>query len=70
MVNNVYKISEVYGSSPDSIQAAIDNAIGTAAQSLSHLDWFEVTEIRGQIADGKCAHYQVGVKLGFRYEKG
>ena len=69
MTNSVYSVSELYGSSPESIDKAIENAISTASSSLRNLDWFEVTEIRGHIEDGKVAHYQVGVKLGFRYEQ-
>lgn len=69
MVDNVYSISEVVGSSSVSIDDAIKNAVGTAAQSLKNIEWFEMTEIRGHVDNGKVAHFQVGVKLGFRYEK-
>lgn len=68
MNDNVYSVSEVYGTSTESIEGAVNNAVTTAAKSLKNLDWFEVTEIRGHIAEGAVAHYQVGVKLGFRYE--
>ena len=44
-------------------------AIRTASQSLRHVEWFEVTDIRGHVADGEVAHFQVGVKLGFRLER-
>ncbi|WP_193370109.1 dodecin [Pelagibius marinus] len=68
MSDHVYSVTEVYGSSPKSLDAAIRNAIKTASKSLRNLEWFEVSEIRGHIVDGDVGHYQVGVKLGFRYE--
>ncbi|MGD8809960.1 MAG: dodecin family protein [Gammaproteobacteria bacterium] len=69
MSDNVYSVTEVYGSSAASLDSAIQNAVETAGKSIRHLEWFEVSEIRGHIEDGKVAHYQVGVKLGFRYER-
>lgn len=69
MTHNVYKIVELVGSSPNSTDEAIRNAIDTAGKSLRNLDWFEVTETRGQIANGKVAHFQVTLKVGFRFEK-
>lgn len=69
MTDHVYSISEIYGSSGSSVEDAISNAIATASESLRNLDWFEVTEIRGHIEDGKVAHYQVGLKIGFRYQR-
>jgi len=69
MVNHVYRVIEVVGSSPDGVDAAIRNAIGRAAETTRHLDWFEVTEVRGFIAEGEVAHVQVGLKLGFRLEE-
>ena len=69
MTDHVYSVSEIYGSSGDSVEEAIGNAIATASESLRNLDWFEVTEIRGHIEDGKVAHYQVGLKIGFRYQR-
>lgn len=68
MANHVYGVSEVVGSSPDGVEAAVNNAIGKAAQTVRHLDWFEVSNIRGQLVDGAVAHWQVTVKLGFRIE--
>ena len=68
MANHVYSISEVVGSSPDGVDAAVRNAVTQASKTLRHLDWFEVTDIRGQLADGAVAHWQVTVKLGFRIE--
>lgn len=69
MSNHVYSVSEIVGSSPDGIEAAITNAISTTARSVRNLDWFEVTEIRGHLEDGAVADWQVGVKVGFRVEK-
>ena len=69
MNDNVYAVSEVVGSSVKSVEDAIANAIATASKTLRQLEWFEVTETRGHIVDGKVAHYQVGLKLGFRYER-
>ena len=68
MANHVYKKVELVGSSPDSIEAAIENAVQMAGKSLKNLDWFEVIDTRGQIKDGKVAHYQVEIKVGFRIE--
>jgi flavin-binding protein dodecin len=68
MSDHVYKTVEITGTSPDSVQAAIDGAIAKAAETLRHLDWFEVVGVRGQIADGGAAHYQVTMKVGFRLE--
>ncbi|MFO1189886.1 MAG: dodecin [Alphaproteobacteria bacterium] len=69
-MNHVYAVSEVIGSSAKGIEDAIQNAVATAATHIRNMDWFEVTEIRGHLnKDGSVAHYQVGVKLGFRYER-
>lgn len=65
MSDHVYKIIELAGSSPDSIEGAIQNAVAKASKSLHHLRWFEVIQARGHIADGKVSHYQVIVKVGF-----
>lgn len=68
MSDHVYKKVELVGSSKTSIEAAIENAIETANSSLNNLDWFEVTETRGHIENGKVSHYQVTLKVGFRIE--
>jgi dodecin len=68
MTDRTYRVTEIVGSSPDGIEPAVRNAIRRAAQTLRHLDWFEVNEIRGVIADGEVAHFQVGLKVGFRLE--
>lgn len=69
MSAHTYKLVEIAGSSPDSVDAAIRNAIETAGKTIRHLDWFEATEIRGHITDGKVAHFQVKLKVGFRLEE-
>ena len=68
MTERTYRVTEIVGTSPDTVDAAIRNAIKRAGETLRHLDWFEVTEVRGQIVDGEVAHYQVGLKVGFRLE--
>ena len=68
MSDHVYKKVELVGSSATSIEDAIENAIGKASKSLDLLEWFEVAETRGHIADGKVGHYQVVLKVGFRLE--
>lgn len=69
MNDNVYRVTEIVGSSSTGIEDAIRNGIGRAAQTLRHLDWFEVTEIRGHIEDGQLGHFQVGLKVGFKLEE-
>ena len=68
MTDNVYKTVEITGSSTTGVTEAIDRAIAKASETLRGLDWFEVSEIRGHIEDGKVAHYQVTLKLGFQLE--
>ena len=68
MANHTYRVIEIVGSSQDGVDAAIRNGISRAAQTTRNLDWFEVTEIRGQLADDGVAHVQVALKVGFRIE--
>ncbi|MDT4923353.1 MAG: dodecin [Pseudonocardiales bacterium] len=68
MPDHTYRVTEIVGSSPESIQQAIRNGVSRAGQTVRNLEWFEVTEIRGQIADGAVAHFQVGLKVGFRLD--
>jgi dodecin len=68
MSEHVYKLIEVAGSSTVGYDDAIQKAVNKAAASLDNLDWFEVKEMRGHIQDGKVAHYQVVVKIGFRLD--
>ena len=66
MSDHVYKLIEVTGSSPVSSDEAVTNAIAKAAETINNLNWFEITETRGHIVDGKVAHWQVTLKIGFR----
>jgi hypothetical protein len=68
MSNRTYRVTEIVGTSPDGIDQAIRNGLGRASQTLRHLDWFEVTQIRGQVKDDGVEHFQVGLKVGFRLE--
>ncbi len=65
MSNHIYKKIELVGSSPDGIEGAVSNALQRASQSIRNMRWFEVTETRGHIEDGKVAHWQVTIKVGF-----
>ena len=69
MTDNVYSISEIVGTSPDGVDAAIRNAITRASRTLRNLDWFEVAEVRGHIVDGDIEHFQVRLKVGFRLDE-
>jgi len=69
MSNHVYRVTEIVGTSSDSIDAAIRTAIGRATATLRHVDWFEVVSTRGEVADGDIAHFQVTLKVGFRLEE-
>ncbi len=66
---HVYRKTELVGSSTTSISDAIETAIARAAKTLRHLEWFEVTDIRGHVQAGKVAHYQVSLKVGFRVDE-
>lgn len=68
MHDHIYKKIELVGSSHESVEAAIQNAITSASKSLKNLDWFEVAEVRGNISDGSIAHFQVVIKVGFRLD--
>ncbi|CAN5428533.1 dodecin family protein [soil metagenome] len=68
MTDRTYRLTEIVGTSPESIEQAIENGIARASKTLRHLDWFEVTQVRGQVKDDAVEHYQVGLKLGFRLE--
>ncbi|SNT34997.1 hypothetical protein SAMN06265795_12743 [Noviherbaspirillum humi] len=69
MSAHIYKILELVGSSTTGSDDAIRNAIARASATVKHMDWFEVVESRGHIVDGKVAHYQVTLKVGFRLEE-
>jgi hypothetical protein len=69
MSEHVYKTVELTGSSPQSMEAAVTNAVERAGQTLHNLRWFEVTDTRGHIEDGRIAHWQVTVKVGFTLDE-
>lgn len=66
--NNVYKLVEIVGTSEESFAKAVAVGVERAAETLRNMDWFEVTELRGRISNGKVAQYQVKMKVGFRLE--
>jgi flavin-binding protein dodecin len=66
--SHTYKLIELVGSSPDSTDDAIRNAIQKASVTVKHIDWFQVIETRGHVHDGRIAHFQVTLKIGFRIE--
>ena len=68
MANHVYNITEVVGTSPDGIDAAITNAVQEASKTLRNLDWFEMQSVRGHLGEGNVIDWQVTVKIGFRHE--
>lgn len=65
MSNHVYKHIELTGSAPSGVKDAVSNAVSRASKTIHNMRWFEVTDIRGHIDDGKIAHWQVTVKIGF-----
>lgn len=69
MSDHVYKKLELVGSSPESIEAAVQNAISRAEKTIRNMRWFEVTETRGHIEDNKINHWQVTVKVGFTLDR-
>ena len=68
MSEHIYKSVEVTGSSTKGVDDAIRNAVNKASESLRNLEWFEVIGVRGHLADGAVAHFQVTVKIGFKLE--
>ncbi len=68
MSNHVYRLTEIVGSSPTSIDDAIRTGVAKAAETVRNIEWFETQEIRGQVVDGNVAHFQVTMKIGFRVE--
>lgn len=68
MGSRTYSLSEIVGTSPDGIDQAVRNGIERAAKTLRHIDWFEVTQIRGYVRNDEVDHFQVTMKLGFRLE--
>ena len=68
MANNVYRVTEIVGSSEQGVDDAVRNGVRRAARTLREVDWFEVTEVRGHVENGEVAHFQVGLKIGFKLE--
>ena len=68
MSSHVYKLLELAGSSPTSSDDAVQNAIAKASETVRNIQWFNITETRGHVKDGKVAHWQVTLKVGFTLE--
>lgn len=66
---NIYQVTEVVGTSTDSVGDAIRRGVHRAGQTVRNMDWFEATQIRGHIEEGEVAHFQVTLKIGFRLEE-
>ena len=63
-----YRLTEIVGTSDESIHQAVRNGIAKAAETIRHLDWFEITQVRGTVSDGDVGVFQVSMKVGFRVE--
>ena len=68
MSDHVYRLSEIVGSSPNSVDEAIRTAVAKAAQTVRNIEWFQTQEIRGLVVDGGVAYFQVTLKIGFRVD--
>lgn len=68
MSEHVYKTVEIVGSSPTGVSDATRKAVAKAAETIRHLDWFEIVAVRGNVEDGAIQYFQVTVKVGFRLE--
>jgi flavin-binding protein dodecin len=68
MANHTYRVTEIVGSSPDGVDQAIRNGIDRAGKTLRHLDWFEVTDVRGSLDGASVTWFQVTMKVGFRLD--
>ena len=68
MADRTYGLTEVVGTSKLGMDEAIANAVQRLAKTVDHLDWFEVTQVRGYIRDGAVDHFQVTLKVGSRLE--
>jgi flavin-binding protein dodecin len=65
MANHTYKLTEIVGTSPESIETAVNNALARAKKTVRNMRWFEVQQVRGHIEDGAVDHWQVILKIGF-----
>jgi dodecin len=68
MAGSVYKLVELTGTSDTSIEDAVNNALGKAGESIRQMRWFEVTETRGTVNNGKVGEWQITIKVGFKVE--
>ena len=68
MSDHTYRVTEVVGTSPESVQQAIRNGVARVSRTVRNVEWFEATEIRGQVVDGDISAFQVTLKVGFRLE--
>jgi flavin-binding protein dodecin len=68
VANHVYRLSEIVGSSPTSVDDAVRTAIRKSSETVRNIEWFQTQEIRGQVEDGEVAHFQVTLKIGFRVD--
>ena len=68
MSDHVYKVVEIVGTSHLGVDDAIRNAIETSSRTIRHISWFEVVKTTGHVVEGKVAHFQVTLKVGFRIE--
>jgi flavin-binding protein dodecin len=68
MASRTYRVTELVGTSDTGLEQAIRNGISRAGETLRHIDWFEVTQVRGHVEGGDVQHFQVGLKVGFRME--
>lgn len=69
MTEHVYRVTEIVGTSEESVTKAIERAVERASKTLRNLDWFELVQVRGHLQDGKVGHYQATLKVGFRLEE-
>ncbi|MEV6164819.1 dodecin [Streptomyces sp. NPDC052052] len=68
MSKHTYRVTEIVGTSHEGVDDAIRSGIARASETLHNLDWFEVTQVRGEITEGRIEHFQVGLKVGFRLD--
>ncbi len=69
MTDNVYRVTEIVGTSSQGLDDAIRKGVRRASSTLREVDWFEVSEIRGHVENGEVAHFQVGLKVGFKLDE-
>jgi flavin-binding protein dodecin len=70
VTDHIYKLVDLVGTSPESVTDAIQNAITRASATIRNIRWFEVVQVRGDVANGKVGHYQVTLKVGFPLDEG